>query len=299
METVSLIRLLDCKVIALGIIADLLYGGITLEGHWLMQDTASLAEEIVQGKGYILLPELFTPREISEARLHLLKLATEEPSGRILKAGERSRLYRLLDEAEIFEQMVQHPQVIEVVEAVLANDMTLGGFSAHILYPGATNMGAHVDYPYFTMTPPYPATPVMEVQAIWMMEDFTETNGAPLFAANTQKLCQFPNLKRFTESAQKVTGKAGSVVLSHGLCWHDTSINYSNQPRVSVLGNYNPKFIRPLENPAQHLSSTFLEQTSPKLKQLLGYEFQSAIFKDAQRLQSNTRLERTVERSWL
>jgi hypothetical protein len=76
-------------------------------------------------------------------------------------------------------------------------------------------------------------------------------------------------------------------VLSHGLCWHDTSINYSNQPRVSVLGNYNPKFIRPLENPAQHLSSTFLEKTSPKLKQLLGYEFQSAIFKDVQRLQSN------------
>lgn len=44
--------------------------------------------------------------------------------------------------------------------------MTLGGFSAHILDPGAINMGAHVDYPYFAMTPPYPATPVMEVQAI-------------------------------------------------------------------------------------------------------------------------------------
>ncbi|MBW4527172.1 MAG: phytanoyl-CoA dioxygenase family protein [Phormidium tanganyikae FI6-MK23] len=252
-----------------------------------MQDTASLSEEIVHGKGYVLLPELFIPRKIAEARLHLLKLATEEPTGRILKSDKRSRLYRLLDEAEIFEQMVQHPQVIEVVEAVLGSDMTLGGFSAHILYPGATNMGAHVDYPYFTMKPPYPATPIMEVQAIWMMEDFTETNGAPLFAANTQKLCQFPDPKRFAESAHKLTGKAGSVVLSHGLCWHDTSINYSNQPRVSVLGNYNPKFIRPLENPAQQVSPTVLEQASPKLKQLLGYEFQTAIFKDVQRLQSN------------
>ena len=104
-----------------------------------MQDTASLAEEIVQGKGYVLLPELFTPREISEARLHILNLATEQPTGRFLKTGERSRLYRLLDEAAIFEQMVQHPRVIEVVEAILGSDMTLGGFSAHILYPGATN----------------------------------------------------------------------------------------------------------------------------------------------------------------
>lgn len=252
-----------------------------------MQDTASLAEEIVQGKGYVLLPELFTPREVSEARLHILNLATQQPAGRFLKTGERSRLYGLLDEAAIFEQMVQHPRVIEVAEAILGSDMTLGGFSAHILYPGATNMGAHVDYPYFTMTPPYPATPVMEIQAIWMMEDFTETNGAPLFAADTQKLCQFPDQKKFAELAHKVTGKAGSVVLSHGLSWHDTSINKSDLPRVSVLGNYNPKFIRPLENSAQHMSQTFLDRASPKLKQLLGYEFQAAIFKDVERLKSN------------
>ena len=252
-----------------------------------MQDAASLAEEIVQGKGYVLSPELFTPKDISESRLRILKLATEEPAERFLKAGQRSRLYKLLNEAELFAQMVQHPQVIEVVEAVLGSDMTLGGFSAHILCPGATPMGAHVDYPYFTMTPPYPATPIMEVQAIWMMEDFTETNGAPLFATNTQKLCQFPDPKEFAELAQKVTGKLGSVVLSHGLCWHDTSINHSEQPRVSVLGNYNPKFIRPLENPSQQLSPAFLEQASPKLKQLLGCEFQSAIFRDVQRLQFN------------
>jgi ectoine hydroxylase-related dioxygenase (phytanoyl-CoA dioxygenase family) len=251
-----------------------------------MQDVASLATEIVQGNGYVLLPELFSPQEIAEARSRILQLAADEPDGRFLKSGNRSRLYRLLEESTLFEQMVQHPQVMAIAEAIVGDDMTLGGFSAHILYPGAAPMGAHVDYPYFTMQPPYPAFPVMEIQAIWMMEDFTETNGAPLFAASTQKLCQFPDSQKFGAVAQKVTGKAGSVVLSHGLCWHDTSSNHSGQPRVSVLGNYNPKFIRPLENPDQHLSPAFLEQASLKLKQLLGYEFHSALFKDAQKLLS-------------
>jgi ectoine hydroxylase-related dioxygenase (phytanoyl-CoA dioxygenase family) len=252
-----------------------------------MQD---FAREIVLGKGYAILPELFTPEEISEARAQILELATAQPVGRFMQAGARSRLYKLLDEAEIFEKMVQHPQVIEIVEAVLGSDMTLGGFSAHILNPGASNMGVHVDYPYFTMTPPYPATPIMEVQAIWMMEDFTETNGAPLFAAETQKLCQFPQPQKFAELAQKVTGTAGSVVLSHGLCWHDTSTNHSDRPRVSVLGNYNPKFVRPLENNAQQLSPAFLAQASPKLRQLLGCEFQSALIEDVRRLQSQNRM---------
>jgi hypothetical protein len=41
------------------------------------------------------------------------------------------------------------------------------------------------------MTPPYPTQPVMEIQAIWMMEDFTETNGAPLFAAQPKNCANF------------------------------------------------------------------------------------------------------------
>jgi hypothetical protein len=105
---------------------------------------AFLVEEILEGKGYVVLPELFEPTAISEARLHILKLAREQPPGRFLKVGERSRLYQLLEELDIFQQMVQHPQVIEIVEAILGNDMTLGGFSGHILYPNATHMGAHI-----------------------------------------------------------------------------------------------------------------------------------------------------------
>ena len=235
--------------------------------------SASLAEEIVQGKGYVLLPELFTPGEMAEAREHILRRAAEQPEGKFLQEGGRSRLYDLLSEAEIFRQMVQHPQVMEVIETILENKVTLGGFSAHILYPGASSMGAHVDYPYFLMTPPYPATPILEVQAIWMMEDFTETNGAPRIVPGTQKLCQFPVAETFEKEAHKLTGKAGSVVLSHGLCWHDTSINHTDEPRVSVLGNYTPRYIRPIENPAQHISERLFKEMSPKLRQLLDGEF--------------------------
>jgi hypothetical protein len=38
----------------------------------------------------------------------------------------------------------------------------------------------HPSEPLAKSTRPYPAKPVMEVQAIWMIEDFTETHGAPL-----------------------------------------------------------------------------------------------------------------------
>ncbi len=54
--------------------------------------------------------------------------------------GHRERVLGLVYKGEIFELMVQHPIVVEITEAIVGSDMTLGGFSAHILHPGATNM---------------------------------------------------------------------------------------------------------------------------------------------------------------
>lgn len=252
-----------------------------------MEDVASLVDEILEGKGYVLIPELLSATQTQEARSLILKLAEEErQQGKLLIDGERERLFNLVFKGEIFEFMVQHPRVIEIIEAILGEDMTLGGFSAHILNPGATNMGVHVDYPYWTMKLPFPVSPVMEVQVIWMVEDFTEDNGAPMFAPGSQKFCSPPDLEHFLKVAQKVTGKAGSVLISHGLCWHDTSVNSAEKPRVSILGNYAPKFVRPLEDPLRELRQEVIDRASPKLKQLLGYEFRSALFNDVERIRA-------------
>jgi ectoine hydroxylase-related dioxygenase (phytanoyl-CoA dioxygenase family) len=252
-----------------------------------MKDITDLAKEIIEGKGYVLIPELLNVTQAQEARSLVLKLAEEErQQGKLFIDLGKERVYGLIYKGEIFELMVQHPTVIEIIETIVGADMTLGGFSAHILNPGAKNMGVHVDYPYWTMKPPFPAYPVLEVQVIWMLEDFTLENGATVIAPGSQKFCSLPDLEKFANIAEKITGKAGSVIISHGLCWHDTSINSTDKARVSILGNYGPKFIRPLEDPSRDMQPEVIERASPKLKQLLGYEFKSALIKDIQRIRS-------------
>jgi ectoine hydroxylase-related dioxygenase (phytanoyl-CoA dioxygenase family) len=250
-----------------------------------MNNVTSLVNEIIEGKGYVLIPEVLSPVQAEEARTLVLQLADEErQQGKLLIDGNRERLYGLIYKGKIFEFMVQHPIVIEIIEAILGDDMTLAGASAHILHPGATSMGVHIDYPYFTMKSPFPSRPVMDIQLIWMVEDFTEENGAPMFAPGSQKLCLPPDSVKFSQIAQKVTGKAGSLVMSHGLCWHDTSMNSTDKPRVSILYNYTPKFVRPMVDPLRDMRQEIIDNASPKLKQLLGYEFQSAIFNDVKRI---------------
>ncbi len=242
----------------------------------LSPEVDRLVREIIEGRGYVILPDLLSNDEAKQARDLVLKLADRERSqGKLVTSNNKERLYGLIHKGEIFAKMVQHPQVLSVIEAILGEEVTLGGFSAHILYADAPRMGVHVDYPYWAMTPPYPKYPILEVQIIWMVEDFTDRNGAPLFVPESQKLATKPDLEMFEKTAQKITGKAGTAIISHGLCWHDTSVNLTENPRVSILGNYILQFIHPLEDNLFDMGSDVIENATPKLKQLLRHQLKS------------------------
>ncbi|BAZ45920.1 hypothetical protein NIES4102_29480 [Chondrocystis sp. NIES-4102] len=226
-----------------------------------------LTQEIIQGKGYILLPNLISCQEATAARNLIFDLQAK--TDKSLVKGAKSRIYGLLYQGDIFTKLIENELVNSIIEAVLGEDIILGGFSAHILYPGASRMGIHVDYPYWAMSSPFPKYPILEVQVIWMLEDFTADNGAPLFAPGTQNLAIQPDLEKFEKTAEKITGEAGTAIISHGLCWHDTSVNNSDRPRVSLLGNYTPQYIHPLENNLFKYQQQTLENSSPRLKKLL------------------------------
>ncbi|XHX80293.1 MAG: phytanoyl-CoA dioxygenase family protein [Stenomitos frigidus ULC029] len=252
-----------------------------------MHNPSSLVDEILDGKGYVLIPDVLSATQAAEARSRVLKLADlERQTGNLRVYEQKERLYGLVYKGEIFEWMLHHPLMMPVLEAILGDDLHLGDFSAHILNPGAASMGTHVDYPYWAMKPPFPAHPVMVLQTIWMLEDFTETNGATLIAPGTQQHCLPPDPIQFAKTAAKITGKAGSIVISHGLCWHDTAPNLALEPRVSVLGNYIPKFIHPIQDPMRDRQQAVIDRASPKLKQLLGLEFQTSLFNNIKRIRT-------------
>ena len=82
-----------------------------------MENLTSLADEITQGKGYVVLPEVLSPTQADEARSLVLEIAEKEkPLGKVLLGEHKERVYGLIYKGEIFELMVQHPRVIEVIE---------------------------------------------------------------------------------------------------------------------------------------------------------------------------------------
>jgi len=243
-------------------------------------------EQLIDGPGFVLMPNLMAAAEAAEARSRVLEIAASPSASTFGRHNDRTgqqHVRGLLAHGEIFERMAQHAALIEIAEAMLGDDMTLGAYSARILHPGATPMGVHVDYPYWAMRGPFTLRPPLMVQVIWMLQDFTERNGATLVAPRSQLRCARPNREQFAREAVKITGVAGDAIISHGLLWHDTSQNHTAEPRVALLINYGLKVIRPLDSEIAKVPAAVLERATPKLRQLLGLEFANSLARDLSR----------------
>lgn len=251
-----------------------------------MPALSTIVDQLIDGPGFVLIPSLIAASDAADARSRALEIAASPSASMLGRRNDRigqQHVRGLLAHAEIFERMAQHPAIMEIVEAMLGDDMTLGAYSARILYPGAIQMGVHVDYPYWAMRGPFTIRPPLMVQVIWMLQDFTEQNGATLVAPQSQLRCARPNREQFAREAVKITGAAGDAIISHGLLWHDTSQNHTAEPRVALLINYGLKVIRPLDSEIAKVPSAVLDRATPKLRQLLGLDFANALARDLTR----------------
>ena len=106
------------------------------------------AQEIINGKGYVVLPNVFTKTEIQEAKdlidknmERLLKEAGEKAA----KQGEYDNkkdsanlvqgkiiIWNLVYKGKIFEKMAQNKRVVDVFKKVLGSSVVLGSFAAAV-----------------------------------------------------------------------------------------------------------------------------------------------------------------------
>ena len=101
--------------------------------------------------GFLLLESLIPPDTTTELREHALALAVaEQKAGKghsYLANGSAQRVWNLVDKGEIFEEAIQQPKMLAAMEHLLDADCTLSSFTVNVLYPGAPDVGLHIDYP--------------------------------------------------------------------------------------------------------------------------------------------------------
>lgn len=262
-------------------------------------DPVEISDELLHGKGAVLIPGLFTSDQVVEARGIVMEHSENESAKVTHFQGEaetkgrinlQRRVWNLLAKGEVFSQMATHPLVMTVLRRFLGTEFTMGSIAANRILPGGPGQEPHVDYPYWDLHKPE-THPIglnssfpMNAQVTVLLDPFTEASGATAYVPGSQRELRYPNAAdKFYARAERMLGEPGDAVLFFGAVWHCAMPNNSDHDRSAILIQYLPKWVKPMEDLPAALPVEFIEQADPELRQLLGLDYPYPEFLDAVR----------------
>ena len=175
----------------------------------------------------------------------VLKLFLHLPT--LFDHDRSQRIWNLLAKDPIFAQLVEHPTVLRLVRAVLGPDCVLSDCSATSVGPQTAGGAWHVDVPLGQLPEPLPDF-ALTTQNVFMLDDFTEENGATRVVPGSHKTRKKPTWEKHgTQQLEEValTGPAGSLALWLSSTWHRHGPNSTASPRRSILAYYCRSWIKP------------------------------------------------------
>lgn len=221
--------------------------------------------------GFTVLPSVIPPDEA--ARLAALLDAADESIGiEYVYDDAFARLVPCVPAlGPEFMALTDNSRVLEVLEAVLGPDIVLGSMNSRIVRPGDPGQGLHSDIPHVHRRVLGP--PVM-LQAVWMIDGFTQDNGATRIVPGSHRHAQScPPEGLDLPHAIAPTGPAGSVLLFNGQCWHGGGANSSQSRRRAVFGHYRVgAWMRFQTDPALYITRQQWEGMTERQRQLMRME---------------------------
>lgn len=192
----------------------------------------SLAEH-----GFLVLPDFFDARWLTEARTRIAQLFAEEgdqAGSEFRPEPQTQRLANCVDKGEIFERTVADARLREAVASVIPeyklSSLNVRSANPHSdwVQPLHCDVGAIPD-----------AKGYWVCNVILMIDDFTPENGATRCVPGTHKLGELPQAVLADPAAPHpdeilVTGKAGTAVVMNAHLWHGGTANRTGQPRCAM-----------------------------------------------------------------
>lgn len=255
--------------------------------------------------GYCLIAEAFTSSQIAAIHARLSEQAeAERKHGHHRKSsvqdpgGVNQWITMLINKGAVFRDVLFHPLIAGVVGHVLGREYVLSEMSSHITRPGNSLLSLHTDQWWMpspampgeayvragdiTRTnirigPPAtsktPINPPMAVNAMCMVTDFTEENGATRLVPGSHLSGVQPDPGvPHTVPTVAAAGRAGDMVLWEGRTWHAAGANKSNADRYGLVSLYGAPQARTLQNFTLGTKDEVLDGAPPELLKLLGFK---------------------------
>lgn len=235
------------------------------------QQAAQLDKE-----GFVLLKGRLSSaaQKLLRHRIEVLFTAEGASAGSDFKQepGAR-RLANLVNKGEVFHQLIADPVILPLVHHVMGGDLKLSSLNARSAAAGSgIRQPLHADMAAIPDDKGY-----WVCNVVWMLDDFTETNGAIRYVPSShlwgrlpQDVLEDPLAPHPQE--RLLTGKAGDAVVMNAHLWHAGMENQSSSDRLALHSFYCRRDKPQQQYQKRLLSSEVQEQLSPSLRELLALD---------------------------
>lgn len=227
--------------------------------------------------GYVVIPDAIGATTLAALREQLAPYLTGELMGRNEFEGLQSeRVYSLLAKAPAVAELIEHPAVLAVCDALLHPTYLLSAALVVNLHPGETAQGWHQDDALGAGPPPRAP---QGVSTIWAIDDFEADNGATDVIPGSHLWDHAPpSQEEMCEMGTSLTMAAGSVAIFPGNLFHRGGANTSPRKRFGMTIQYCQPWLRQLENMMLAYPPEVAREFSERIQQLIGYELVRGTF---------------------
>lgn len=231
--------------------------------------TTSTIADALQQHGCVIVERVLQPAECDQLATELAPWIDGTRYGIDAFTGTRTRRTgALLARAPASVELIAHPLVLDVVDAVLdASTFRLHVTQAIALDPGAESQPLHRDQWCFDFHP-FPPELNVEVSTIWALTDFAESNGCTRVVPDSHRTEGMP----YTDAdAEPASMPRGSVVVYLGSTVHGGGANRSDETRIGVNVDYALGWLRQEENQYLSVPRAIAAELPERVQRLMGY----------------------------
>jgi ectoine hydroxylase-related dioxygenase (phytanoyl-CoA dioxygenase family) len=204
-----------------------------------VRDNTLAQEEVdfLEQNGYLVLNHIMTGSQIEAFTARLQELSESDGAQLQREAVPEEgmiKLFDLVNKGDIFDLCFTHPRVLAAMAQMLDDDVKLHSLGSRCATPGHGLQELHVDFGTNLGSGPW-----VGCNSVWLLEDFTEENGATRLVPGSHRIGQHPrdvmaDPKRGHPLEIQITAPAGSVVVFTGHTWHGGALNRSGQIRWAM-----------------------------------------------------------------
>ena len=187
--------------------------------------------------GFLPLANILSAQQIAQINqrtAELIALEGDDAGKEVHQEAGTIRLSDLVNKDSIFEICFTHPRVLAGISHVLRGDLKLSSLNYRAALPGSGLQGLHADWSGAVQPEDY-----YVCNSIWLLDDFTESNGATRIVPGSQRSGKAPR-DVMADPTQPhpdevlLTAPAGTVVIFNSHTWHGGTLNTTDQPRRAM-----------------------------------------------------------------